>query len=168
MPTMQKMAHALGFYIQLKNVSGEAKDVCLAAADYHEFLADVVSAVAANTNYFADYLLSLDGDTRTENDVDEILGRVNEILGTREFDRQRVNGLVVGRVQSGKTRNYIVLMLKAVEEGVERSYPPRSFTKSRFRICRRVRLIPLSRRKRPVRSRSLRFEREAYIGASIS
>ena len=173
MPTMQRMAQALGFYIHLKNVSGVTKDVCLAAADYHEFLADVVSqatasalvagftaqnpltaleditlsqvqyediveqiytgvsfmvvslqipplapvAVPANTNYFADYLASLGGDTRTENDVGEILGRVNEILGTRELDRQRVNGLVVGRVQSGKTRNYVGLMLKAVEEG---------------------------------------------------
>ena len=69
-------------------------------------------------SYFDTYVGSLAGDGgRTEADVESILARMNDILAGREPTRQRVNGLVVGRVQSGKTRNYIGLMLKAVDEG---------------------------------------------------
>ena len=70
--------------------------------------------------YFGNYIQSLDGgngDPRTRVDVESIIERMNEILSTREANEQRVNGLVVGRVQSGKTRNYVGLMLKAVDEG---------------------------------------------------
>ena len=71
-------------------------------------------------SYFDNYIRSLDGghgDLRTKEDVESIVERMNEILSSREANEQRVNGLVVGRVQSGKTRNYIGLMLKAVDEG---------------------------------------------------
>jgi len=71
----------------------------------------------ARPSYFRKYLQVLGNDARTERDVGSILLRTNEILRDREATRQRVNGLVVGRVQSGKTRNYIGLMLKAVDEG---------------------------------------------------
>jgi len=73
--------------------------------------------VPSRPSYFAKYLSVLGGDPRTSRDVTAVLARANEILGEREVDRQRVNGLVVGRVQSGKTRNYIGLMLNAVDEG---------------------------------------------------
>ena len=73
--------------------------------------------IPSRPSYFAKYLQVLGNDKRTENDVEAILVRTNEALQGRETTRQRVNGLVVGRVQSGKTRNYIGLMLKAVDEG---------------------------------------------------
>lgn len=69
--------------------------------------------------YFENYLATLgkNGDLRTKTDVESIVARMNKLLSGREANEQRVNGLVVGRVQSGKTRNYIGLMLKAVDEG---------------------------------------------------
>ena len=71
----------------------------------------------ASTSYFDNYIQSIDGDKRTKEDAESTISRINTILSAREADRQRVNGLVVGRVQSGKTRNYVGLMLKAVDEG---------------------------------------------------
>ncbi len=70
------------------------------------------------TSYFENYLAlpQIKGDTRTENDVTAILERMNEVLA-EPGSQSRVNGLVVGRVQSGKTRNYVGLMLKALDEG---------------------------------------------------
>ena len=73
--------------------------------------------IPQHASYFENYLAALDGDRRTNDDVGAIVTRMNEILSGRDADRQRVNGLVVGRVQSGKTRNYVGLMLKAVDEG---------------------------------------------------
>ena len=54
-------------------------------------------------------------DNRTRNSVDAIMGRIDELLEDRPDGR--LSGLVVGRVQSGKTRNYIGLALKAAESG---------------------------------------------------
>lgn len=78
-----------------------------------------VAAPVRERSYFANYLATLgkDGDPRTKADVESVIDRMNELLSRREANEQRVNGLVVGRVQSGKTRNYIGLMLKAVDEG---------------------------------------------------
>ena len=79
-----------------------------------------IPVVQAGVSYFENYINSLDGgngDLRTKADVESIIERMNELLSTREANEQRVNGLVVGRVQSGKTRNYVGLMLKAVDEG---------------------------------------------------
>ena len=79
-----------------------------------------VPAVNSNVSYFDNYINSLDGgrgDPRTKTDVESIVERMNELLSMREVNEQRVNGLVVGRVQSGKTRNYVGLILKAVDEG---------------------------------------------------
>ena len=71
----------------------------------------------AQSCYLQNYLAtrSLKGDTRTPHDVNAIMERINELL-MAHID-QRVRGLVVGRVQSGKTRNYVGLMLKAIDEG---------------------------------------------------
>ena len=79
-----------------------------------------VPVVQNNVSYFDNYIESLDGgkgDPRTKADVESIVDRMNSLLAEREANEQRVNGLVVGRVQSGKTRNYVGLMLKAVDEG---------------------------------------------------
>ncbi len=79
-----------------------------------------VPVVQNSVSYFDNYIQSLDGgkgDPRTKADVESIIERMNKLLSEREANEQRVNGLVVGRVQSGKTRNYVGLMLKAVDEG---------------------------------------------------
>ncbi|MBQ7190275.1 MAG: hypothetical protein IJR99_12765 [Kiritimatiellae bacterium] len=65
--------------------------------------------------YFPKYLATISKDTRTSVAVNETIGRVNEVIESDVL--HRCNGLVVGRVQSGKTRNYIGLMLKAADEG---------------------------------------------------
>jgi len=54
-------------------------------------------------------------DARTRSSVDAIMGRMDELLEDRPDGR--ISGLVVGRVQSGKTRNYVGLALKAAEAG---------------------------------------------------
>ena len=56
-------------------------------------------------------------DGRTRASVDATIDRVNRLLAEQPANARRVSGLVVGRVQSGKTRNYVGLTLKAVEEG---------------------------------------------------
>ena len=65
--------------------------------------------------YFPRYLATISKDTRTPAAVMDTVGRVNEVIDADVT--HRCNGLVVGRVQSGKTRNYIGLMLKAADEG---------------------------------------------------
>ena len=47
-------------------------------------------------------------------DVESFWGRMNSYMTPQ---RTRAYGLAVGRVQSGKTRNYIGLMFKAIDEG---------------------------------------------------
>ena len=68
---------------------------------------------------FDRYVDSLhEGDeSPTRTSVEAIIGRMNELLADKTPMNQRVAGTVVGRVQSGKTRNYVGLMLKAVEQG---------------------------------------------------
>lgn len=74
-------------------------------------------APPAVADYFVNYLGGLGGDERTKKDVESTIERINEVLARPENIDHRVNGLVVGRVQSGKTRNYVGLMLKAAAEG---------------------------------------------------
>lgn len=66
-------------------------------------------------SHFANYLATIGGDNRTKTSVESIMGRMNELLEDRHDGR--LSGLVVGRVQSGKTRNYVGLTLKAADEG---------------------------------------------------
>lgn len=88
------------------------------------------------TSYFEKYL-DVVGDRhgvaakeRLRSDVEDLFGsgpesadnkkgRIAELLEEckKNGRPQKVNGLVVGRVQSGKTQNYIGLMLKAIDEG---------------------------------------------------
>lgn len=58
-------------------------------------------------------------DGRTRSSVDAIIGRIDSLLADNKKNGEpsRVSGLVVGRVQSGKTRNYIGLALKAADAG---------------------------------------------------
>lgn len=171
-----KMLQALGMYVMSAKQAGKSKEDCIAAEDYHEFLApyetaaqgvmgffgfgpanplmplteitltineycDIVSqvydqniqqpnalslpypvaaapAVAhAATTYFGNYLNTLGNDPRTPEDVNSTMDRINELMMHRPGPSPRVAGLVVGRVQSGKTRNYVGLALKAIDEG---------------------------------------------------
>ena len=69
-------------------------------------------------SYFPKYLATIPNDVRTPTAVNATIGRLNEVLdGRTASSSPHGNGLVVGRVQSGKTRNYIGLMLKAADEG---------------------------------------------------
>ena len=108
-------------------------EIDVAQTDYREIVDQIfrgvpfqtvrLSAVAAppppptHAPYFPKYLATLSNDTRTSPAVTASLDRVNEVLATRGGQSVRANGLIVGRVQSGKTRNYIGLMLKAMDEG---------------------------------------------------
>ena len=66
-------------------------------------------------SFFEKYIAEVTrNDVRTQRSVDAVLKRANELL---QQDGPRVSGLVVGRVQSGKTRHYTGLALKAAEEG---------------------------------------------------
>ena len=56
-------------------------------------------------------------DERTRSSVDAIMGRMDKLLCDPDRLEKRISGLVVGRVQSGKTRNYIGLALKAADAG---------------------------------------------------
>lgn len=66
--------------------------------------------------FYEKYISTVIGnDSRTRDSVDAIVGRIDELLADRPDGR--LSGLVVGRVQSGKTRNYVGLALKAAEAG---------------------------------------------------
>jgi len=59
-------------------------------------------------------------DERTRSSVDSIMGRMDKLLNDPDEECHvtgRISGLVVGRVQSGKTRNYVGLALKAADAG---------------------------------------------------
>ena len=73
-------------------------------------------AAAATMGFYEKYIETVTkNDLRTRNSVDVIIGRIDELLEDRPDGR--LSGLVVGRVQSGKTRNYVGLALKAAEAG---------------------------------------------------
>lgn len=74
-------------------------------------------APSAHHAYFQRYLATIPNDTRTPSAVTAALDRLDEVIANRAVATARGNGLIVGRVQSGKTRNYIGLMLKAVDDG---------------------------------------------------
>lgn len=70
------------------------------------------------SDFYSDYIKNVTkGDERTKTSIDAILARMDKILDERAATSQRLSGLVVGRVQSGKTRNYIGLTLKAADAG---------------------------------------------------
>ena len=70
------------------------------------------------SDFYGDYIKNVTkGDERTKTSIDAIFGRMEKILDERAATSQRLSGLVVGRVQSGKTRNYIGLTLKAADAG---------------------------------------------------
>lgn len=56
-------------------------------------------------------------DERTRVSVDATLAQIDSLLASRGLAEKRISGLVVGRVQSGKTRNYIGLTLRAIDAG---------------------------------------------------
>ena len=71
---------------------------------------------AAGMGFYEKYIEAVTGnDVRTRSSVDAIMGRMDELLEDRPDGR--LSGLVVGRVQSGKTRNYVGLALKAADAG---------------------------------------------------
>lgn len=82
-------------------------------------------------DFYRNYIERI-ADPQTEVSVNQTMARINEIVQGISYNgvdengnpvvetnnpKPRPNGLVVGRVQSGKTRNYIGLMLKAFQEG---------------------------------------------------
>ncbi len=82
-------------------------------------------------NFYRNYINLIAGN-KTELSVNQTMERINEIVQGISYEgvdengdpivvannpKPRLNGLVVGRIQSGKTRNYIGLMLKAFQEG---------------------------------------------------
>ncbi len=72
------------------------------------------------TSFYNQYIETVTkNDARTRASVDAIMGRVDSLLADNEKNGEpsRVSGLVVGRVQSGKTRNYVGLALKAADAG---------------------------------------------------
>ncbi len=70
-------------------------------------------------NFFDRYVANLEAknDFATRESVSATYSRMKSVLDSRDDGVPRVTGLVVGRVQSGKTRNYIGLILKAADEG---------------------------------------------------
>ncbi|MBQ3290643.1 MAG: hypothetical protein IJH50_14665 [Kiritimatiellae bacterium] len=73
-------------------------------------------AAAGDMEFYEKYIETVTGnDEQTRLSVDAIMGRMDELLKDRPDGR--LSGLVVGRVQSGKTRNYVGLALKAAEAG---------------------------------------------------
>lgn len=82
----------------------------------------------ASCSYFDQYIEYVKGKhgegaaKRTREDVEDLLGnnkkagRINELASERGANA-RVKGLVVGRVQSGKTQNFTGLITKAIDNG---------------------------------------------------
>lgn len=72
-------------------------------------------------NFYDKYIETVTkNDERTRLSVDAIMGRMDKLLSDPDEECHatgRLSGLVVGRVQSGKTRNYIGLALKAADAG---------------------------------------------------
>ena len=78
----------------------------------------IPNSITRPRSFFEQYLTNaIKNDNKTRLAVNETMDRLNLILSQKDAFAQRVSGLVVGRVQSGKTRNYIGLMLKAMDEG---------------------------------------------------
>lgn len=108
-------------------------EIDVAQTDYLDVVAQIFNAVSfrnvqltiapppppptTHAPYFPQYLATIPNDTRTGPAVAVSLDRLNEVLATKGVVTPRANGLIVGRVQSGKTRNYIGLMLKAIDDG---------------------------------------------------
>lgn len=100
----------------------------IAQIEYGEHFAAAVDAVfgvqaarpapVANVPMFDEYVRR---ECRTTEERDAITADVNSFWGRlcsyMTPERPRAYGLAVGRVQSGKTRNYIGLMFKAIDNG---------------------------------------------------
>lgn len=85
-------------------------------------VAPVVTApkVVSLAQFYENYLrpIEADGDRRTREAVESTVGRMSKLVSDpNTCPNARIAGLVVGRVQSGKTRNYIGFMLRAIADG---------------------------------------------------
>ena len=138
LPTKIDVPAAVNLWMQMfgaANALMPLNDIDLPQADYLDILDQIYGNVPfdqvrltpppppppppiQHEPYFPKYLATIPKDTRTPAAVDATIGRLNEVLdGRATSSSPHGNGLVVGRVQSGKTRNYIGLMLKAADEG---------------------------------------------------
>ena len=71
------------------------------------------------SNFFDNYINNVAQNDDTRDAVNAIMGRLNDLLEKdlkQDNPTKRATGLVVGRVQSGKTQNFTGLALKAVSE----------------------------------------------------
>ena len=136
-PSQINLSAAVGLWAEMYDESDALvplEDIDLPQADYLDILDQLYNGTPfgqvqiqpqppelpaiVHEPYFPKYIATLSGDTRTQPAVVATTDRINELLLDRGISSSpHVNGLVVGRVQSGKTRNYIGLMLKAADEG---------------------------------------------------
>ena len=136
-PSQINLSAAVGLWAEMYDESDALvplEDIDLPQADYLDILDQLYNGIPfgqvqiqlpppelpaiVHEPYFPKYIATLSGDTRTQPAVVATTDRINELLSDRGTSSSpHVNGLVVGRVQSGKTRNYIGLMLKAADEG---------------------------------------------------
>lgn len=136
-PSQINLSAAVGLWAEMYDESDALvplEDIDLPQADYLDILDQLYNGTPfgqvqiqlpppelptiVHEPYFPKYIATLSGDTRTQSAVVATTDRINELLSDRGISLSpHVNGLVVGRVQSGKTRNYIGLMLKAADEG---------------------------------------------------
>lgn len=137
LPTVVDLVAAEGIW-QASHEEGDAllslTAIDLTQTDYLDVVAQIYAGVSygavklkpvlpmppaiLHTPYSPQYLASIPDDVRTPAAVKATLERLDEVLAERTFSPSpHGNGLVVGRVQSGKTRNYIGLMLDAADKG---------------------------------------------------
>ena len=100
-------------------------DICLSAAEYME----VVKRAFFEDTFLCKYLDEIKRENSTDQvfveevgntriDVETSWERMQSVIAAKPIESERrAYGLMVGRVQSGKTRNYIGLLFKAFDEG---------------------------------------------------
>ena len=109
----------------INNLPSEQREQLVASLGSGKLAAagGVTSSVDQPASLFEKYVVK---ECRTDEernsltaDVNSFWKRLNYHMEKRssETQMQRAYGLAVGRVQSGKTRNYIGLMFKAIDEG---------------------------------------------------
>ena len=109
-------------------------DITLSAEEFVDIVNEVYGGVEAQHNeakanrFFSRYIQNLEkvgpnddvnrqDVNATREDVEQTYNRIREVAASGVNNADRAYGLVVGHVQSGKTRNYIGLALKAYEDG---------------------------------------------------
>jgi len=111
-------------FVNISNINLSDLDFCDILAQINSGIS--ISNLAINANntpqsFFTKYLENLGGDNNTKFDVNEIMNRINQLTSdpsNRDIHKNGfAKGLAVGRVQSGKTRNYTGLITKAIDEG---------------------------------------------------